>query len=193
MKKEIRNFTAELRTEGEGKARKMVGYAAVFNSLSEKLPFRERIMPGAFAACMGKDTRALINHDANLVLGRTKSGTCQMKEDDRGLRVEITPPDTSYARDLATCMERGDIDQMSFAFSVADDGEEWTEENGELVRQLNKIERLFDVSIVTQPAYPDTTVALRSLEEWQKAHPKTPAKVDLSALEARQKKLELTK
>lgn len=160
----------------DGEPSKIVGHAAVFNSLSEDLGgFRETILPGAFADAIGRDdVRALINHDSNLILGRNRAGTLTLSEDERGLLVEITPPDTSYARDLMVSMERGDINQMSFGFSVAPGGASWGETtDGVYVRTLSKC-NLFDVSPVTYPAYTQTDVALRSLSEFRETE-KPPA------------------
>jgi len=154
---------AEMRVEGDEDERpKIVGHAAVFNELSEPLwGFRERILPGAFKEAIKQDdVRALWNHDPNYVLGRNKAGTLRLAEDDRGLAVEIDPPDTQWARDLLVSIRRGDVNQMSFAFTVVD--EEFSKENGENIRILKKV-RLHDVSVVTFPAYPQTDVQVRSI------------------------------
>lgn len=153
----------EMRVEGdEGEQPKIVGHAAVFNELSEPLwGFRERILPGAFKEAIElDDVRALWNHDPNYVLGRNKAGTLRLAEDDRGLAVEIDPPDTHWARDLLVSIRRGDVNQMSFAFTVLD--EEFSKDNGENIRTLKKV-RLHDVSVVTYPAYPQTDVQVRSI------------------------------
>jgi uncharacterized protein len=161
-----RRFTGdcELHTlAAEGAShRKITGHAAVFDSLSAELwGFRERIAPGAFSLALGKsDIRALLNHDPNYVLGRTKSGTLRVREDDRGLAVEIDPPDTSWSNDLLVSIDRGDISQMSFAFRVAED--RWDEVDGARQRTIISFDEIFDVSPVTYPAYPDTDVALRT-------------------------------
>ena len=160
----IRIHTGELRLERqEGDAPKIVGYAAKFNALSEDLgPFREKIAPGAFSETLaaGDDVRALLNHDSNFVLGRTEAGTLSLREDDVGLRAEIDPPTTTWAADLLISMERGDIDQMSFGFQVIDD--EMHTEDEENVRMLLRV-KLFDVSVVTFPAYPQTNVGVNDL------------------------------
>lgn len=151
--------------------KRIVGHAALFNSLSEDLGgFREVIAPGAFKdAIMASDVRALFNHDPNFVLGRVKAGTLKVSEDERGLAIDNTPPDTQWARDLVTSMERGDIDQMSFGFRIAKGGDTWSTTNGQTLRTITKVEELLDVSPVTYPAYPETSVALRSLEAWRTA------------------------
>lgn len=143
----------------------IVGHAAVFNRTTDIGFFRERIAPGAFADALGGDVRALMNHNPDLVLGRTPK-TLRLSEDNVGLAVEIDPPDTSYAKDLLTVMRRGDVTQMSFAFRTVAD--EWDRSDpGHPLRTLKKVE-LFDVSPVTFPAYEDTdvTVASRSFEAY---------------------------
>jgi len=164
MDKIIRIHAGDLRLERQGGAApKIIGYAAVFNALSEDLgPFREKIAKGAFAESLrsGDDVRALLNHDANFVLGRTTANTLDLREDEHGLRVEIDPPTTTWAADLLVSIERGDIDQMSFGFQVVED--EMTTVDGKNVRILVEV-RLFDVSIVTFPAYPQTNVGVNDL------------------------------
>lgn len=136
----------------------IAGYAATFNALSEELwGFREQISPGAFDDVLADDVRALFNHDPNFVLGRTTAKTLAISVDQTGLRNEITPPDTQWARDLMTSMKRGDITQQSFAFTVKNDSWEWNKETDLVTRTILKLERLYDVSIVTYPAYPQTT------------------------------------
>ena len=165
MKEKERRFTdKELRVQERDGKKLIAGYAAVFNSLSENLGgFRERIKPGAFRDAIGRsDTVALFNHDSNIVLGRVSSGTLTVREDENGLWMEIDPPDTSAARDLMTLIERGDISKQSFGFIVRSD--EWAMEDGVETRTIIEVDELFDVSPVTYPAYPDTSVALRSLK-----------------------------
>ena len=166
---EKRMFDAEALTvhrRDDGKSPMMRGHAAVFNELSGDLGgFREQIIPGAFAeAIEADDVRALINHDSNFVLGRNRAGTLALREDVRGLAVEITPPDTAFARDLIVSMERGDVTQMSFAFRIRPNGEDWAKnDDGVWVRSVKRV-RLYDVSVVTYPAYTQTDVAMRSLD-----------------------------
>jgi len=152
----------EVRTE-EGKPTKIVGYAAVFNSLSEDMGFREMVMPGAFDRALKEkhDVRALVDHDPARILGRTKAGTLTLTVDKKGLRAEIEPPDTQAARDAVTSVKRGDLDGMSFAFRTLTD--EWRMQDGEAIRELIDLE-LVDVSVVAYPAYPATTVSARALD-----------------------------
>lgn len=173
MNKDIerRAINAEFRVEGgEGESvPKIIGYAAKFDKLSEEMwGFREQISKGAFTdALKDSDIRALFNHDPNIVLGRNKAGTLELFEDDIGLRYEITPPDTQTARDLAESIKRGDISQSSFAFAMRNGGvEEWQElPEGKAIRTIKKVARLYDVSPVTYPAYPDTESGVRSAEQ----------------------------
>lgn len=162
MKQERRNFTlTELRIEQRDDGDVGIGHAAVFDSPSQDLGgFIEEVDRGAFDGVLEDDVRALFNHDANFILGRTKSGTLRLSVDDKGLRYEFDIPDTSAGRDLKVSMERGDIDQSSFGFRVKED--EWRElDDGTVKRTILELERLYDVSPVTFPAYPDTDVAKR--------------------------------
>ncbi len=164
----------EIRADDEGKTQKIVGHAAVFDTFSEPIfgMFVERIQPGAFKRAIEEeqDVRALVNHDESAILGRTKSGTLELREDDEGLAIEIDPPDTSYAHDLIESIRRGDIDQMSFSFRATKElFSEGEGPNGEDVRDLIDVD-LFDVSPVTFPAYPDTDLAVRKHKEWRDAH-----------------------
>ena len=123
MDKEIRSFNTELRMETrEDGTNTVVGYASVFNTLSENLGgFREQLHPDAFNDVMADDVRALFNHNPDHILGRTKSGTLSLGVDTTGLRYEFTPPDTTAGRDLSVSLARGDIDQSSFGFTVRED------------------------------------------------------------------------
>lgn len=173
MDKERRFFSGavEVRESQDGNAMAIRGYAALFESLSENLGgFREQILPGAFSDVLENDVRALMNHDENIVLGRTTSKTLSISQDAHGLFYEVDLPDTQAARDLLTLIKRGDVTQSSFAFSVAAGGDSWAEDDeGRIVRTITKVGRLFDVSPVTYPAYPDTTVGARGLEEFKKS------------------------
>ena len=163
MEKETRVFrldSIEIR-EDESGSPEIRGYAALYGEPSEDLGgFVEVIEQGAFSKAVGRDdVRALFNHDANYVLGRNRADTLELIDDARGLQVVITPPETQWAADLITSMRRGDVDQMSFAFGVFD--EEWGSQDDYPLRTLKDI-KLYDVSVVTYPAYPQTSAAVRS-------------------------------
>jgi hypothetical protein len=148
---------------GDDGVRTVSGYAALF--LSRSVDFGgwyEMISPAAFATTLqdNPDVLALRDHDASILLGRTKSGTLKLSEDTVGLKFECTLPDTTQARDLAESMSRGDIDSCSFGFST--DNDVWTEDGeGCTVRTLIAV-TLYEISIVSFPAYPDTSASLRS-------------------------------
>ena len=173
--REERNIgAAELRVKRvEGEPTKIEGYAAIFNSLSDDLGFfREKIQRGAFTnALKTSDARALFNHDPNFILGRQSAGTLELKEDKKGLWMSATPPDTQQARDLMVSIERGDITQQSFAFTVQEDSWKQPEANGDPeIRTIIEVKEIFDVSPVVYPAYPDTDVAIRSKEQFNAAN-----------------------
>lgn len=162
--RETRLGTLEVRND-DGEHR-ISGYAAVFDQLSENLGgFREKIAPGAFDPVINDDVRALFNHESHLILGRTRANTLELDIDTTGLHYRIDPPDTQVARDLIASITRGDISQSSFSFWVDEDG--WDEDDdGRVVRTIKSFKRLYDIAPVTFPAYPDTTVAARSLDGW---------------------------
>lgn len=154
-----------VRTEGDGQ-HVVDGHGAVFNKLSVNLGgFVERIQPGAFRKTINEsDVRALFNHDSNLILGRSPSGTTtdgslRIAEDDIGLAYDFDVPDTTVGRDLVVSMRRGDITQSSFSWY--DDDDEWgISEEGFPLRTIVEVRRLADVSPVTYPAYPDAESGL---------------------------------
>lgn len=163
MKIERRAITTppQIRQADAGKTAK--GYAALFDVTTDIAGyFDERIARGAFSEAIKGDVRALIDHDTGRVIGRKAAGTLRLAEDATGLAVEIDLPDTTDGRDLAVQMERGDITGMSFGFRVTHD--EWDESGDKPLRTIHKVE-LFEVSAVAFPAYPDTTIGLRSLDE----------------------------
>jgi HK97 family phage prohead protease len=153
------------------------GHAAVFERLSLPLydwqfgQFNERIARGAFEAALNRnpDVHLVIGHDMTRVLARTQSKTLELREDPAGLRVFARiDPALSFASDLRIQMKRGDVDQMSFAFTVQRD--EWLIENPEtpeerVIRTITEVGELYDVSVVAQGAYPQTDAQLRSLLE----------------------------
>ena len=166
---EVRTFDVqdlELRMDGDKPT--VVGYGAVFNSMSNDLGgFREYISPKAFEGRLEDDVRFLVNHDANLVLARTTNGTLRLSVDEKGLRYEADMPNTSTARDLMELLKNGTISQSSFAFTVEEDS--WEIKDGMNIRTIDKVSQLYDVSSVTYPAYnaASSSVALRSMKEWQ--------------------------
>ena len=145
---------------------RFAGYAAVFNSPSEPLPFTETIAPGAFRRSLnsGSEKRMFLNHNTDQVLASSKSGTLTLREDQRGLYVEAELPETTYGRDLSVLMQRGDVHSMSFGFTVPRGGDAWSEDRSS--RELREI-ILHEVSVVTGfPAYAATEGAqVRSNEE----------------------------
>lgn len=177
--------------EADGQPPRIVGHPVVYNRWSEDLGgFREKVIPGALTkTLLESDIRALFNHDPNFVLGRNKSGTLTLADQAERLRMDATPPDTQTVRDLVIePMRRGDIDQMSFSFRVAGPafvrqspkdtvpkgtGEVWNADFTE--RELHALQ-MYDVSVVTFPAYVQTDAQVRSLL--------TEAGIDFEALTA---------
>jgi hypothetical protein len=140
------------------------GYAAVFNSPSEPLPFTEVIKEGAFKRSLKSrnEIKLFMNHNTDVVLGSTRAGTLKLTEDSRGLLAQAELPDTTAGRDLSVLMQRGDVSSMSFGFSVPPKGDSWSSDGA--TRELHQV-RLHEVSIVTGfPAYEATTASVRSLD-----------------------------
>lgn len=161
-KKEIRfsTFTFEKRGEDEIK---LIGYASKFDNITTiGGMFREVIRKGAFKRAIQEeqDVRALVDHNPSLILGRTKSKTLSLEEDETGLRVEIILNDTNVGVDTRKHIERGDVDQMSFGFVVRK--QSWTagKDKEPTLREILDVD-LFDVSVVTYPAYENTEIGLR--------------------------------
>lgn len=165
LKIEKRYLTPDLRVErrAEGEIAGLKGYAAVFNKRSVELwGFYEVVAPGAFADSLaaGDDVRALWNHDPTWILARSTNGSLRLREDSNGLLSEIDPLDTPINRGFVAAIERGDVTQMSFAF-VATEAQWDIDANEQWVRTILRA-KLYDVSPVTYPAYPDTSIGLRS-------------------------------
>ena len=164
---EVRTVEAgELRVEARGMSPVIRGYAIVYNRPSELLGFfREQIAPEAMTRTLaeGLDLRALVDHDTAKPLGRLKAGSLRVETDAHGLRVEIDPPNTTYGHDILESIRRGDVTGMSFAFRTMPDGERWDESVTPPLRTVTDMQ-VREVSVVTFPAYPQTEVALRSLE-----------------------------
>ncbi len=163
---EVRTTPANFEIREDDTGMYFEGYAAVFDSPSEPLPFIERIARGAFRTSLKKsrnDIKLLWNHDTSLVLGSTRAKTLTLIEDERGLKVSAQLPNTSAGRDAKELLARGDVDSMSFGFSVPSGGDVWNAEGTE--RTLKSV-RLHEVSIVAFPAYSGTagTTSVRGLD-----------------------------
>jgi HK97 family phage prohead protease len=161
-------LTFEIRNLGTGNEgeRKIVGYAAIFDSPSENLGgFVERIKKGAFTETLKEkrsDPLAFFNHDSSMVLGRRSAGTLVLSEDEKGLNFEISPPDTQWARDLIVSMDRGDIRQMSFGFRTIKDA--WSDIDKPIAKRELLEVALQEISVVSMPAYKATSAKLRDIE-----------------------------
>lgn len=164
--------------EEEGK-RFLVGYAAVFDKRSRLIlengkQFYESVKRGAFDDVLKQedlDVKLVFNHDKNKILARTVSGTLSLSADDKGLAFRAEIPNVSYANDVYELIKRGDLFSNSFAFKVAKDGEEWGKnEEGVRTRSINKIKGLYDVSVVVDACYTDTSLSVveRSFEDLEK-------------------------
>lgn len=153
---------SEFRVDEE--QRQIEGHAATFSEPYDVGPFKEQVAPGAFADSIAEDdVRSLFNHDPNFPLGRNKAGTLELSEDETGLLTRTELPES--ATRVKEAIERGDVDQMSFGFTV--EAESWEDlEDGTELRTIEKA-RLWDVSVVTFPANPNTDVALRRLERYR--------------------------
>jgi len=169
-------LTIETRANG---TQVLTGYAAVYNRFSLPLreggsQFREIILPGAFDKVLNRqrgksDVVALLNHNPDLILGRSASGTLELSSDDKGLRYTVIPPDTQVGRDTMELVRRRDLKGSSFAFSLEPGkGDKWTSDEQGAVREVREVSSLVDVSVVLTPAYPasSVTVAQRSYESW---------------------------
>ncbi|WP_462379568.1 HK97 family phage prohead protease [Pseudomonas sp. Marseille-QA0892] len=143
----------------EQKGRTLYGYAALFNSETTVGDFAEVIRPGAFARTLSAPTaaniRAIYEHDNRSLLGKVGSSTLRLREDDKGLAFELDLPDTSLGRDLAELVKRGDVSGCSFGFIPAK--ETWLSN----LRELRDVD-LYEITLTASPAYPETTVQVRS-------------------------------
>ncbi len=172
---ERRTFT-EVRADG----RRLEGYAATFGAEARIGSIIETIAPGAFRGAIGGDVLALFDHDPGKVLGRTRSGTLRLSEDAKGLAFSLDLPDTQAGRDVLELAQRNDLGGMSFAFLVPKGGDRW---NGER-RTLLSLD-LKEISVVSAfPAYPDTSLALRSREPARSARVELLREITLSELRA---------
>ena len=165
VERRVNNVEFDVRAaEASADGMSFTGYAAVFNSPSEPLPFTEVIKEGAFKRSLRSrnEIKLFMNHNTDVVLGSTRAGTLRLTEDSRGLLATADLPDTTAGRDLSVLMKRGDVSSMSFGFSVPPKGDKWSEDGN--TRELHQV-RLHEVSIVTGfPAYEATTASVRSLD-----------------------------
>lgn len=140
------------------------GYAIIFDTLSDDLGgFKEIINPNALSEVDISDVKCLINHDFNQVVGRTQAKTLELTLDSKGLYFKCYLPNTSYAKDIYENIKAGNVNQCSFFFTLPpndDTARTWSRIDGEYVQTINKIDELIEVSIVTIPAYQETTVAV---------------------------------
>jgi hypothetical protein len=180
---ERRFYTEDIELREEGESRKIRGYAAVFNKESEDFGwFVERVAPGAFDDVLNDDVVALFNHDPNFPLARKNAGLT-IGVDKKGLWYEFDAPDTTVGNDLLKNIRAKIIRQSSFAFTIAEESWDYKEKDkGPNVRTIKKVKRLYDVSPVTYPAYPDTTVAARSFKSGNDDYQKDLAEMDLQIM-----------
>ena len=160
-RRQMRSVSSEFQTREEDGALYIEGYFSVFNTNYELWPgATESVAPGAFSDTLGSDVRALIDHESRLVLGRNKAGTLELKEDSHGLwgRVEINQSDRD-AMNLYERVKRRDVDQCSFGFDILSEDTDYRED-GSVHWTIRKV-KLYEVSVVTFPAYEETSVSAR--------------------------------
>ncbi len=159
----------ELRAGQGDSIGQIAGYAIVWDTPSTNLPFIEVIQSGALDGVDLSKVIALYNHDFANVLGRVDSGTLQLDIDKHGLHFTLDIPDTTLGHDVYTQIKNGNLRGLSFRFTIADGGEQWRNVNGKPVRYISKIATMREISIVSVPAYDDTSVEVtRSFKEFTK-------------------------
>jgi len=176
--KELRFLSDDLKVKSD--SRKISGYASKYEKLSKDLGgFKEIIKRGAFKNALenSKDIIANINHDDNKILARS-GNNLTLKEDPIGLFFELEVPETTYGNDLLVNVRSGNVSKCSFAFAVGSDT--WENSDGVPVRSIHEIKELYDVAIVTVPAYEDTTIAIRSLEKLQVIDDDTKSRIKIA-------------
>ena len=168
MTKEVRSFTHQMEIETrEDGSQSLVGYAAVFNSNSVDMgwvdTFTESIVPGAFTRTLQQNTdvRALLDHQTGMIIARTKNGTLSLEQDAVGLKVRMTPVPTDDGKKAIEWVRSGLVDAMSFGFETVSD--KWSIRSGKQHRELLDV-NLFEVSLVAFPAYPATSIGVRSAQ-----------------------------
>ena len=186
---EVRSIVSDLQIrqqEDGSKGRTITGYAAKFDTWSEPIYgwFVEKIARGAFEKTDISDVIMVFNHDISGVLARTTSGTLKLSVDETGLRFEFEAPETTLGNDMLELVRRGDISKCSFKFVVETDEWRYADDANKLEydeRTVKSIARLYDVSLVTYPAYKDTEASVREHLEQRKREALAPAKVDTSS------------
>lgn len=186
-KKERRNFLHQVEYRADDTTDKsglIEGVAAVVNVVTDMGWYKEMIVEGAFDEVLGNDIRCLVNHEDEMILARTKSGTLKVWIDEQGnFRYSYKTPNRSYAHDLEDAIISGDVSQSSFAFTVKEEQWVYASTPGDKdLRKIIKFEQIYDVSPVTFPAYEDTDVAKRSHQLQEKVQE---LKVDLSDIESK--------
>lgn len=187
VRRSIRPELSQVRAETENDKKVLTGYAVVWNSMSLELdegngPFKERVLPNAFTESLQvRDLVMLGHHDEKIVIGRISAGTLRAVEDDHGLRVLNYPPESPNGQNIYVAVARGDLKSMSFGFYVVE--ERWVDEDGMRVREIVKAD-LDEVSVVVWPAYPESSIKVRSLTD----HPVRT--LDVEVLRLRQRHLE---
>lgn len=160
--RQVRSMPAKFQTRDDDGDLYIEGYFAVFNTKYELWDgAAETVMPGAFSDTLSEDIRALINHNARLVLGRNKAGTLLLSEDSRGLygKIKVNQDDVD-AMNLYSRIQRGDVDQCSFGFDILSEDFEHNPDTGEDLWKITKV-KLYEVSAVTFPAYEETSISAR--------------------------------
>ena len=173
---QTRTIEANFKTRAENGEKRIEGYFSTFRGVYAICPgVVERVDPHAFDGALEDDIRCLIDHDTRLVLGRTKAGTLDLRTDENGLWGSVLiNPDDQDAMNLYARVQRGDVSQCSFGFDILDEEDEWNQETGEATFTIKKV-KLYEVSCVTFPAYPDTEISARkrdvkrhTLEAWKR-------------------------
>lgn len=160
----------ELRSsENDDSIGQIAGYAIVWDTPSTNLPFTEVIQSGALDGVNLSQTLALYDHNFANVLGRVDSGTLKLNVDDHGLHFVLDIPDTTLGHDVYTNIKNGNLKGLSFRFTIANGGEAWKQINGQPTRVISKIATMREISLVSVPAYDDTSVEVtRSFKEFTK-------------------------
>ena len=173
MERETRTWNLkELRTStSKDNKQKITGLAVVYNSTSEFMGMYEVIKRGALTEALKKDNEIFANveHDNRQILAKRSNNSLKLNETEKGLEVEIHPTDTSYSRDLISNIKNGLIEGMSFSFSLPPvGGVDWSYDSNDVpVRTISKIDRLYDITLTSEPAYSETTVAMRDLKSFK--------------------------